>query len=144
MSGIFRDQTYVERCYCEVPAIGPCGSCGRARCAAHLDRGLCNRCTQAVTRELSQRSGSRWWLASASGVGVAVTMLVAHVFTGVILGLPLAVAVHAVTKRVQRRRIIAEAGPALAASKGELEAPSREDSTFPSAPPPNPYTGGGF
>jgi hypothetical protein len=132
---VYREQEYVERCHCDAPAVGPCGSCGRARCAAHLERTLCNRCNQAIGRELEQRSNGRVVAAFGTGVAFTLAMLIAHWLVAIAAAIPLVVAVSASMRRWQRRRLITAMGPLLAASKGELPPPEREPD-FPSAPPP--------
>ena len=91
---MYREQEFVERCQCEAPAIGPCGSCGRARCAAHLERGLCNRCAQAIGRELARGEKRDYWLASAVFTTIAIATAMVHFVPGFFLGVPLAVATY--------------------------------------------------
>lgn len=123
---MYREQTFVERCACDQPAVGPCASCGRARCALHLANGLCNRCDQAIGRELRARSEARLWIAWTLGVACAVIPLFVQSVIGLPLGVALAVTSYRALRRHDRRRLIARMGPALAASKGELPQPSRE------------------
>lgn len=129
---------------CETPAIGPCASCGRARCAGHLQRGLCDRCTQAIERQVVARAGTRLVASSVTAIGVTVGMLAAHTAVGLVLGLPLSFGMFFALRWTQRRRLIKQMGPSLSASKGELpvgrEAP---EPTFPEAPPVNPYISSG-
>lgn len=123
---MYREQEFVERCVCNDPAVGPCGSCGRARCANHLERGLCNRCNQAIGRELAARSNQRFVVASVSGTALTVGTMIAHLTFGIVIGLPLAFATFFGLRAMQRRKLIALMGPALAASKGELPQPERK------------------
>jgi hypothetical protein len=122
---VYREQGYVERCHCEAAAIAACGSCGRARCGLHLERGLCNRCAQAVSRALDARSTQRFVVSSVAGTGVTLAFLVAQLTVGIAIGIPLAVATFLGMRAAQRRRLIAQMGPALSASKGELPPPDR-------------------
>ena len=131
---MYREHEYVERCHCHEPAMGPCDSCGRARCARHLDKGLCDRCVQFIGAEVERRSARPWVSSAVVGVGVAVGMLVAGLASLTLLGLPLGVATHVAHRRVQRRRLIQRMGPALAASIGELPPPARDTEKFPDAP----------
>jgi hypothetical protein len=132
---VYREQAYVERCHCNAEATAACGACGRARCAQHLENGLCNRCTQWVGRELDMRASTRLFTAGASGVVFALGTLVTHVATASIIGLPIAFATFYGLRAWQRRRLVKQMGPALAASKGELPPPP-EEPQFPDAPPP--------
>ena len=132
---VYREQEYVERCHCNEPSTAACAACGRARCALHLESALCNRCTQWVGRELDQRASRRLFTAGASGVVVALGTLIAHVATASIVGLPIAFATFYGLRAWQRRRLVKQMGPALAASKGELPPPVQEPE-FPAPPPP--------
>ena len=136
---MYREQEYVERCHCGAAAVGPCGSCGRARCGLHLERGLCNRCSQFIGAELEKRSGRPWVSGGVTGSGVALAMLVAGLPTVTLVGLPVGIAVFFAHRVLQRRRLTRLMGPALSASKGELPAPARETEKFPDAPPPRYY-----
>jgi hypothetical protein len=138
---VYREQEYVERCHCNEPAVAPCNACGRARCALHLDKRLCNRCTQYIGRELDQRSTGRWIGASVTGVTSAfVAMVTGAALFAPVIGLPLGVATFFLSRVWQRASLVQKMGPALAASKGELP-PAPDEPKFPDAPPPNPYTG---
>jgi hypothetical protein len=132
---VYREQAYVERCHCHEPAMGPCASCGRARCARHLEKGLCDRCVQFVRAEVERRSVRPWVSSTVVGVGVAMGMLVAGLASFTLLGLPIGVATHVAHRRLQRRRLIRQMGPGLSASVGELPAAPRETEKFPDAPP---------
>jgi len=123
---VYREQEFVERCQCNEPAIGPCASCGRARCAMHLERGLCNRCTQWIGRELAERSNGRWIASSALVVVLTIIALAAGHIGGLVVALPLAVATYFTMRTTQRHRLIKRMGPSLAASKGELPQPERK------------------
>jgi hypothetical protein len=139
---VYREQDYVERCHCNEPAVAPCNACGRARCDRHLEKNLCNRCTQYIGREMDKRSLGRWIGASVTGTGGALVAMVsgAALFAPVI-GIPLGVATFFLTRIWQRAGLVQKMGPALAASKGELPAATSNESDFPDAPPPNVYTG---
>ena len=129
---IYREQAYVERCFCDAAATGPCASCGRARCDRHLERALCNRCTQAVTRAHRTQSGGRWLLAGITGGGTAFAGLLLHLPLLALVGLPLAFVTGGALAWHQRRRLIVALGPVMAASKGELPEPTREITEGPS------------
>jgi hypothetical protein len=117
---MYREQEFVERCVCEDPVAGPCLCCGRARCAFHLERGMCSRCTEAIGREMAQRS-SRWvWLAGGSGVAVTLGLAMVHTAIGLPIGGALAVAAYFVMRARARRTLIARMGPSLSALIGEL------------------------
>jgi len=133
---VYREQEYVERCFCNAPATDPCDSCGRARCKSHLARGLCNRCTQFIGRELDQRSGDRWIASSVFGTVTTLAMMIANMPAGILIALPLSIAGFFGVRFAQRKRLIARMGPSLSASKGELPPPPRE-------PDPTPNTGRG-
>jgi hypothetical protein len=134
-SSVYREQAYIERCHCNEPATSACDACGRARCARHLERSLCNRCTQWVGRELDKRASKRLITASASGVVFALGTLIAQVATISLVGLPIAFATFYGLRAWQRISLVKKMGPALAASKGELPPPPQEPD-FPEAPPP--------
>jgi hypothetical protein len=68
---MYREQAYVERCHCDTAAVGPCASCGRARCERHLERELCNRCTQLISAEPEKRSVRPWRSGGITGSGFA-------------------------------------------------------------------------
>ena len=115
--------------------MGPCASCGRARCGRHLERGLCDRCVQFVGAEVERRSGRPWVSSGVVGVGVAMGLLVAGLASFAVLGLPIGIATHVAHRRLQRRWLIRRMGPGLSASVGELPPPARETEKFPDAPP---------
>jgi len=129
---VYREQTFVERCFCESAAVGPCGCCGRARCARHLERGLCNRCTQFVDRELEDTAARRTLVAGGLAVGIVLATLAAHLTFGILIGLPVGLGTLFGTRAWQRRRAILQLGPALSASRGELPPATAR------AAPPNP------
>ena len=122
---IYREQEFVERCVCEDAAVGACACCGRARCAFHLERGLCIRCTQAIGRELDARANHRWAVAGVTGTTITLAALVMNLTIGIAIGLPLAIALLPGLKRRQRRRLIAQMGPTMSALQGELPSPVR-------------------
>jgi hypothetical protein len=135
---LYRDLDYVEppakllvlRCYCDAPATTDCASCRRPRCAAHVTRELCSRCTEAVERELQRSSGGRWMAAGAAGVALAVAMLCLHAVTLPLTGLPMALVTGALLRRKKRAQVIRELRPMLATTIGELPSPPR-DEAFP-------------
>jgi len=101
----------------------------------HLEKGLCNRCAQAIGRELDQRSGRRWVTAGAIGTTVALGTLIMHVATASIVGLPIGIAAFFVMRVWQRATLVERMGPALSASKGELP-PAPQETPFNENPPP--------
>jgi len=123
---MYREQEFVERCFCDQPATQPCRCCGRARCELHLQRDLCNRCTQFVEREVSRSAGRAWWLGGVCGVVTTFGLLVAGMTASVLVGLPVAVAVGLAYARIKRARAIRALGPQLSASRGELPPAPRE------------------
>jgi hypothetical protein len=122
---MYREQEFVERCVCEDPVAGACVSCGRARCAFHLKRGMCSRCNEAIGREMAARSSRWFWLASTLGVTVAVGLAIAHTAVGLLIGGGLAVSSYLAMRARARRRLIARMGPSLSAFIGELPPPVR-------------------
>jgi hypothetical protein len=132
---LYRDQDYVEppakllalRCYCGAPATTDCASCRRPRCAAHVERQLCSRCTEAVEREVRRSSGGCWVVSGAAGVAVAVAMLCLHSVALPLTGLPLALITGALLRRLRRAQAIRELRPWLAATVGELPSPPRDE-----------------
>jgi hypothetical protein len=136
---MYREHEFVERCHCDAAADLACASCGRARCARHLERELCNRCSQYVGRELEARSGQPWVAGGTVGSTVAVAMLVAGTGPLAIVGIPVGFVAFFAHRVLQRRRLIAVMGPTLSASKGEPPPPDRTiKENFP-APGPNIY-----
>jgi hypothetical protein len=131
---VYREQEYVERCHCSEPAVSACDACGRARCALHLEKQLCNRCAQAVAREMDLRTNRRWVTAAATGSLFALGTLVTGLIGAAIAGLPLGIATYYGVRSLQRRLLVKQMGPALSASKGELPPPPSEPE-FPEAPP---------
>lgn len=123
---MYRELEFVERCACNEPAVAGCASCGRARCDFHLTKRLCVRCTEAIRRELVQRSSGRFAASMTFGTLVAVALLVVHSAAGIVLGIPLTIGALFWTRAWQRQRLIKQMGPSLAATKGELPPPPRE------------------
>ena len=122
----YREQSFVERCFCEAPAIGPCECCGRARCASHLERRLCNRCGEAVERDMVATRETSWMVGVAATVAVTLGLLAFGVIGSIFAGIPLGVLAGVARHRRHRKRTIKLLGPKLAAFKGELPEPSRE------------------
>ena len=117
---MYREQVYIERCHCGAPATTACVACGRARCAPHVANGLCNRCLQAITRELELRSGGRWVTAGVTGAATALLLMIMQLTMIAIVGLPVGIAVFFGLRVYQREMLVQQMGPALAASKGEV------------------------
>ena len=117
---MYREQEFVERCLCDALAVALCEACGRARCALHLERGLCMRCTEAIGRELARCERRHYWIASTVVVSTAIAAMVIRVLPVFLLGFPLGPATYVALRRRARRQLIQEMGPALAASNGEL------------------------
>lgn len=132
---MYREQEYVERCHCNAAAAAPCTSCGRARCERHLERGLCNRCTQFIGAEIEKRSVRPWLSGGVTCSGFAFAMLALGLPGVTIVGLPVGIATFFAHKVLQRRRLTRLMGPALSASKGELAPPEKDFERFPDAPP---------
>lgn len=136
----YREQTYVERsaerCYCDEPVARRCRCCRRPRCRAHLTRGLCSRCGQAVARGAAGRTSVAWIV----GIGVGAALLFACVAAGMLVAAGPAVAAAAVAAVGSHRALTARAvrrlRPMLATTVGELPGPARDFEPFPSAPPP--------
>ena len=131
----YREQTFAERCYCDEPSTRACAACHRPRCDAHIaGRGLCHRCEDAVEVEVAGRTGGRWVQSGAAGTVTSVAALVAHVpMTGLLVGLVAAIGVFVSARPLQRRRVVRELGPRLAASVGEVRPRTRYDEPgFPS------------
>lgn len=136
----YREQTYVERsaerCFCDAVEVRPCRCCRRPRCRDHRARGLCDRCHQALARSESTRTTWSWLTGGTAGVTVALGALLAFASaSGVVLGIPLAVAVGAATRQAMLQRAILAQRPRLATTVGELPAPVAEE-RFPDAPSP--------
>ncbi len=123
---MYREHEFVERCQCNEPAIAPCAACGRARCALHLERGLCNRCTQWIGRELDARTTGRWVKSGVLGTVLSLGMLAGGMIAGPVVALPVSIATYFGLRTFQRRRLIVRMGPSLSASKGELPPPERK------------------
>jgi hypothetical protein len=141
----YREQEYTERpgaslvlrCYCDAPAEVNCATCRRARCAQHVQRGLCSRCASAVERELSASSSKRWWISTSAGFAFAFAMLMLEAFGRgslglMFVGLPIAVTLGEVLRRRARARLMRELRPKLATTVGELPPPPSEE-PFPEA-----------
>jgi hypothetical protein len=117
---MYREQEFVERCFCEVPAVAPCVACSRARCALHLERGLCPRCTEAVRRELARCESRHYWIAGTVFTCVAFATMLTRILEVFLLAFPLGIATYVALRRSARRQLIQEMGPLLAASSDEL------------------------
>lgn len=126
---VYREQKYVERrgtavvhirCYCDAPTTVRCITCRRARCAQHVVRGLCSRCSVAIQRGLDADSNARWWIAGIAGVVFFISMLALQFLRLPFMGAPFAVAVAGALYRLQRARLIRKLRPMLATSVGEL------------------------
>lgn len=128
---MYREQTFVERCFCHDAAVAPSRCCGRARCALHLKETLCDRCDKAVSREIATGAERRWIGSTVLGTAFAVAMLLAHNVSLVLLGIPLAVLAWIGAGRHARRRTIRQLGPVMSAFKGELPEPPREPPGYP-------------
>ena len=102
----------------------------------HLERELCNRCTQFIGAELETRAMRPWLSGGVTGSGFALAMLVAGLPGVTVVGLPLGIAAFFAHRVLQRRRLTRLMGPALAASKGELPPPGKDFERFPDSPPP--------
>jgi hypothetical protein len=131
----YREQTYVERsavrCFCDAVTTRSCACCRRPRCRDHLARGLCDRCHQAVARSEPTHATWSWLTGAVAGVSLALgTLLALGSASGVLLGIPLAVAVGAATRQALIRRSIRALRPRLATTVGELPA-SIPDQAFP-------------
>lgn len=137
---MFREQAYVERCYCEAEAVRGCTCCGRARCESHLSDSLCNRCSQALNRELATRSGRAWTVGAIVGAVGVLGLMVSGAGAVCILAAPVGIVAGYLQRRQQRRSVQAALAPVMSATKGELAAPP-EPPEFPSAPPPTTYSG---
>jgi hypothetical protein len=120
---MYREQEYVDRCYCDEPATAHCAMCNRARCAAHQGaHGRCHRCNEAMGYEMAGRAGAWWTGAIAVGVGSAFALMLAH---AVLLAVPISGVGAAATFLVMRARHRRSAerllAPRLAASTGEVD-----------------------
>lgn len=125
---LYRDQPYVDRCYCDEPAAAPCRMCNRPRCARHLEADqLCHRCGEALEIELAPRAGARMFRATAMGTGVTIVSLIAH---APLIGAPVAAIAAATTyvasRVLGRRAAMKRLAPRLAATTGEVK-PERTD-----------------
>ena len=117
----YREQDYVDRCYCDAPATAHCTMCNRARCATHVEKnGHCHRCEEAIGYEMEPRSAVPWWVGGGTGVALALGSLIAHVVAGVPIAIGVAVATGFGSRRVMRRGIERRLAPKLAASHGEV------------------------
>lgn len=135
---VYREQKYVERgelavklrCYCDAPAVVYCVTCRRARCAQHVVRDLCSRCSVAIQRELAADTNARWLLSGIAGVAFFFSMAALRLLGLSFVGLPLAIAVAGALYQLQRARLIRKMAPRLAALVGELP-PAPSGSPFP-------------
>ena len=127
----YREQDYVDRCYCDAPAIVHCTMCNRPRCATHVEKdGHCHRCDEAIGYEMEPRSALPWWIGGGAGVALALGSMIAHVVAGVPIAIGIAIATGFGSRRVMRRRIERRLAPRLAASTGEV----RPDGDYTPAP----------
>lgn len=130
----YREHTYIERagarCFCDQLTSLHCACCGRPRCPLHLSRDLCNRCEQAAARVHPRLSTYAWISGATSGAGVALACLAAGIAAGPFAGLVAGAAVGAASYRLFLRRWKRRAGPALAATVGELPAEARDPDTL--------------
>lgn len=145
----YREQTFIERsaerCFCDSTAIVRCRCCRRPRCDEHRERGLCNRCGQALDRRRPALADAAWWFGGRIAVAGAAIVIgmgifapwVALVLLWIMLVLVplLAVGGGLVGHRVIVDREIAKLRPWLSTTLGELPPPS-EEVPFPEAPPP--------
>ncbi len=127
----YREQEYVDRCYCDAPAVAHCAMCNRPRCATHVEKdGRCHRCDEAIGYEMAPRSATPWWIGGGTGVAVALGSMIAHVIAGVPIAIGVAVATGFGSRVVMRRQIARRLAPKLAASTGEV----RPDGDYSPAP----------
>jgi hypothetical protein len=118
----YREQDYVDRCYCDAPATAHCTMCNRARCTAHVEKnGHCHRCDEAIGYEMDGRRGARIGWSTGAAAGGFLGSLIAHSVAAII---PVALGAAAITyggmyvyARRRARRVL---GPKLAASVGEV------------------------
>ena len=129
--GIYREAELVERCFCDAPGPTACACCHQPRCAAHLTRDLCTRCTQAVERHVRRRVGTAWLLGGAGGVLVALALLPVVSSAAVFVGLGTALGAGLGTLRVTRARAIATLGRRIPL-RGELPGEVRDVTVPPS------------
>jgi hypothetical protein len=138
---LYREARFVERCFCEAPAPERCECCHQARCAAHLQEGLCTRCTQAVSRFVRRRGGTAWLIGGASGVVATLVVLPFAPATAVFLGITTAFGAAISSLRHARKHAIAKLGRQIPL-RGELPAEVREPTSEPnsgSGMPPGRY-----
>jgi hypothetical protein len=130
---LYREQAFVERCYCDAPAGARCAMCNRPRCAGHLARGgTCHRCDDAVRLEMEPRTGARWMSGGAASAGVTVAAMIAHLpLIGLPIGLAAGVATYFLHGAALRRSLARRLGPKLAASIGEVTPPRQDEERFP-------------
>ena len=116
----------VGRCFCEQRATRPCACCGRARCETHLERDLCNRCTQAVGRAADEDAGRTWVVGGVACAVVSLGLLAAGSIASVLVGLPFGISFAFAWRDIRRRQAIRLLGPKMSASTGELPPLPRE------------------
>jgi hypothetical protein len=132
MAGPYREQLYVEpaapidRCFCEAAAVGRCRCCRRSRCAEHLARRLCSRCTQAVGRAMRARDWRAWDVGGVFGVGTWLVLLQLLPLAAVFIALSAAVITGLGYKQLDRARLIRTLRPMLWSTSGELPPEPRE------------------
>jgi hypothetical protein len=129
---LYREAEFVERCFCEAPAPERCECCHQPRCAAHLEKGLCTRCTQAVSRFVRRRGGTAWLIGGASGVVATLVVLPFAPATAVFLGLTTAFGAAISSLRRARSHAIAKLGRQIPL-RGELPAEVREPRAEPNS-----------
>lgn len=134
----YREQEYVDRCYCDAAATAHCAMCNRPRCATHIERdGRCHRCDEAMGYEMAGRRGVRRGWSAGAGVAGFVGSIFAHSLIAIV---PVALGAAAITyggmyayERRRARRVLARK---LAASVGEVT-PER-DTTWEQGNHPSP------
>ncbi len=122
---LYRDETFVERCFCEAPTNATCASCGRPRCTLHLERELCNRCTQALERSLRSRGSRAWTIGGAAGVIATLALAPITAAGAIFLAMPVAVVAGLGYWRLARALTIRSLGRRIP-SVGELPPEPRE------------------
>ncbi|MEP6864083.1 MAG: hypothetical protein ABJE66_25870 [Deltaproteobacteria bacterium] len=118
---LYREAQFVERCFCEAPAAEHCECCHQPRCAAHLEEGLCTRCTQAVSRFVRRRGGTAWLIGGASGVVATLVLLPLTPATAVFVGISTAIGAAIGSLRHARKHAIEKLGRQIPL-RGELPA----------------------
>jgi hypothetical protein len=124
----YREQAYVDRCYCDEPATAHCRMCNRPRCARHVEADqLCHRCVEALEVELTPRADARMFGTAAVGSGITIVSLIAHVpMFGVPVAAVAAAATYVASRVLGRRAAMKRLAPRLAATTGEVK-PERTD-----------------